>query len=363
MVQVKMKLLLGVLVLQLFLAGLTVVSALSLNMGVSKVVFSTYRNVIGFLFLAPISYFLEKNDRPPLTLSLLFQFFLIALIGVTLNQWFFLLGLSYLSSTFTSAILNIVPAMIFIISVGLKIEKVNLADRYGWGKLVGTLTTVLGATVITLFKGPALLLNSLPSQSLHSADVISKWSLGCIFMFGACLARASWLVFQDPLLKKYPAKLTLTAYTCLFGSIQLAAISAITERDIELWEIKSKGELLALLYTGVVASGMCYPLQAWCINRGGPLFVGVFDPVKTLATAVLGFFLLGDKLYSGGIIGGLIIFIGLYLVLWGRSGESKKKEETETSDDQTNLKHISQRLLSSKDGDEDICQNNLNLVF
>lgn len=60
MVQVKMKLLLGVLVLQLFLAGLTVVSALSLNMGVSKVVFSTYRNVIGFLFLAPLAYFLEK---------------------------------------------------------------------------------------------------------------------------------------------------------------------------------------------------------------------------------------------------------------------------------------------------------------
>lgn len=353
-----MKLLLGVLVLQLFLAGLTVVCALSLNMGLSKLVFSTYRNIIGFLFLAPFAYFLEKNDRPPLTLSLLLQFILIALIGVTLNQWLFLLGLSYISSTFSSAILNTVPAIIFIMSVGLRIEKVNLTDRYGWRKLVGTLITVVGATVITLFKGPALLLNSF---SLQQTDlVISKWILGCIFMFGSCLARSTWLVLQDPLLKKYPAKLTLNAYTCLFASIQLAAISAFTERDIEMWKIKSKGEILALLYTGVVASGICYPLQAWCINGGGPLFVGVFDPVKTFTTAVLGFFLLGDQLYSGGIIGGLIIVIGLYLVLWGRSGEKKnhKKEQTEIFIDQTSNEHdINQRLLNQDEEKDEICQN------
>ncbi|KMZ59899.1 Protein WALLS ARE THIN 1 [Zostera marina] len=342
-----MKLLLGVLVLQICVAGMSVVSALSLKMGVSKLVFTTYRNFIGFLFLAPFAYFLEKKERPPLTLSLLLQFFLIALIGITLNQWLFLLGLSYLSSTFSSAILNTVPAMIFIMSVGLRIEKVSLTDRYGWGKLVGTLTTMAGAIVITLFKGPVLLLNS---SSLPQIDMISKWTLGCIFMFGACLARSSWLVLQDPLLKKYPAKLTLTAYTCLFGSIQLAAISAITERDVEMWKIESRGVLLALLYNGVIVSGMCFPLQAWCINGGGPFFVGIFDPVKTMATAVLGFFLLGDKLYSGGIIGGLIIVIGLYLVLWGRSGENN---QTEISNDQTSQEHdINQRLLNE---DEEIC--------
>ncbi|KMZ58925.1 hypothetical protein ZOSMA_722G00040 [Zostera marina] len=95
---------------------------------------------------------------------------------------------------------------------------------------------------------------------------------------------------------------------------------------------------------------MCFPLQAWCINGGGPFFVGIFDPVKTMATAVLGFFLLGDKLYSGGIIGGLIIVIGLYMVLWGRSGENN---QTEISNDQTSQEHdINQRLLNE---DEEIC--------
>lgn len=56
----KVKLFVGVLLLQLGYAGLTVVSAITVNMGISKLVFLTYRSAIAFAFLAPFAYFLEK---------------------------------------------------------------------------------------------------------------------------------------------------------------------------------------------------------------------------------------------------------------------------------------------------------------
>lgn len=46
--------------LQLCYAGFHIVSRTALNMGVSKVVFPVYRNIIALLILSPSAYFLEK---------------------------------------------------------------------------------------------------------------------------------------------------------------------------------------------------------------------------------------------------------------------------------------------------------------
>jgi len=64
----KLKLFIGVLALQFLLAGFHIVSRAALNMGVSKIVFIVYRNVISLALLAPFAYFLEKcvTARRPL---------------------------------------------------------------------------------------------------------------------------------------------------------------------------------------------------------------------------------------------------------------------------------------------------------
>lgn len=56
----KAKLFIGVLALQICYAGFHIVSRAALNMGVSKIVFPVYRNVIAFVLLAPFAYFIEK---------------------------------------------------------------------------------------------------------------------------------------------------------------------------------------------------------------------------------------------------------------------------------------------------------------
>lgn len=56
----KVKLLVALLALQFCFAGFHIVSRLALNMGVSKVVYPIYRNLIALLLLSPLAYFLEK---------------------------------------------------------------------------------------------------------------------------------------------------------------------------------------------------------------------------------------------------------------------------------------------------------------
>lgn len=53
---------------------------------------------------------------------------------------------------------------------------------------------------------------------------------------------------------------------------------------------------------GVVASGIAFAVQIWCIDRGGPVFVAVYQPVQTLVVALMASLLLGEEFYLGGYI-------------------------------------------------------------
>ena len=113
----KVKLLVALLALPFCHAGFHIVSRLELNIGVSKVVYPVYRNLIALILLSPFAYLLEnwvsiwslfslsiflshsfcyclwnvfskcyiyfviRNQRPPFSVSLLVQFFLLALLG------------------------------------------------------------------------------------------------------------------------------------------------------------------------------------------------------------------------------------------------------------------------------------------
>lgn len=330
----RVKLHVAMLALQFGYAGFHIVSRAALNMGISKIVFPIYRNIIALLLLGPAAYFLEKKERPPLTLSFLVQFFLLALCGITANQGFYLLGLYYTTPTFASAIQNSVPAITFIMAAILGLEEVHIRRLDGLAKIVGTVACVGGATIITLYKGPPitkLWLGSLNSGSLNPElyDVeplevkTENWTLGCIYLLGNCLAWSGWIVIQAPVLKKYPARLSVTSFTCLFGIIQFLAIAAFFERDPTHWKMHSGGELFTVLYAGIVASGIAFSVQIWCIDRGGPVFVAVYQPVQTIAVAVMASIILGEQFYLGGIIGAILIIAGLYLVLWGKSEEKR----------------------------------------
>ncbi|KAG1361348.1 protein WALLS ARE THIN 1 [Cocos nucifera] len=335
----------AMLALQFGYAGFHVVSRAALNMGISKVVFPVYRNIIALILLVPFAYFLEKKDRPAITLNFLVQFFLLALCGITANQGFYLLGLDNTSPTFASAIQNSVPAITFLMAALLRqaritlylslliylIEKVRIDRRDGIAKLAGTLACVAGASVITLYKGPTIFS---PSHGLNQpsprptptmlwlGDAEGKnWTLGCLYLIGHCLSWSGWLVLQAPVLKKYPARLSVTSYTCFFGVIQFLVIAAFIERDAEAWIFHSGSELFTILYAGFIASGVAFAVQIWCIDRGGPVFVAVYQPVQTLVVAIMASIALGEQFYLGGIIGAILIVAGLYLVLWGKSEE------------------------------------------
>ncbi|CAD6338860.1 unnamed protein product [Miscanthus lutarioriparius] len=103
--------------------------------------------------------------------------------------------------------------------------------------------------------------------------------------------------------------------------------------------------IIISIHQGIVATGLAWSLKIWCINKGGPLFIAVFQPLQTVMVAILAAIFLGDQLYTGGVIGAAIIVIGLYSVLWTKSMEKKGACDLETETSPTS--HICVQKSSS----------------
>ncbi|KAK6237388.1 hypothetical protein QUC31_002857 [Theobroma cacao] len=331
MVPERAKLHIAMVVFQLGYAVNHVIMRVALNMGVSKLVFPFYRNILALLALAPFAYYLEKNKRPTLTISFLIQFFLLGFIGITLNQGFYIFGLDNTSPTLASATENSVPAVTFFMAALLRMEQVHLNRKAGIAKVLGTLASVSGALVITLYKGPTVYSPNSPSDKsefFSFGDAEGKnWTVGCICLIGHSLCWSSWIVLQAPVLKKYPARLSFVSYSCFFAVIQFGAIAAYIERDSRAWQVNSGSEVFTIFYAGLIGSAMVFAIQIWVVDRGGPLFVSMYLPLQTLLAAVIATVTLGEEFYLGGILGAALIISGLYLVILGKRKESKLVSE------------------------------------
>ncbi|KAF2534982.1 hypothetical protein F2Q68_00020646 [Brassica cretica] len=106
------------------------------------------------------------------------------------------------SATYTSAIMNVLPSVTFIIAWILRMEKVNIAEVRSQAKIIGTLVALGGALVMTLYKGPLIPLPwSNPNTNQHNGHSNSSqdhnhWVGGTLLILLGCVAWSCFYVLQ-----------------------------------------------------------------------------------------------------------------------------------------------------------------------
>eukprot|EP00268_Persea_americana_P004524 TRINITY_DN11446_c0_g1_i2.p1 TRINITY_DN11446_c0_g1~~TRINITY_DN11446_c0_g1_i2.p1 ORF type:complete len:352 (-),score=63.04 TRINITY_DN11446_c0_g1_i2:466-1521(-) len=306
--------------------GLTTLSKAAMSRGMSHFIFVLYSNALAALILVPLSSF-QRKKRPPLTLPLLCRFFFLGLTGITIMQNCVFTGISYSSPTLGSAMSNLIPAFTFILAIIFRLEKLDIRSSRSQAKLVGTLVSISGALVVTLYKGPSIWSSShsLPlhhrQQSPPNSLKAENWVLGALFLATACLSASIWNIIQAGTVKVYPAEITIVAFNCFFGTVQCAIVSLFAEKDPSAWRLRPDIELISIVYSAVFGSVVTICTQTWCINKKGPIFVAMFKPLGIAIAAIMGAIFLGDTLHVGSVIGALIIALGFYCVILGQSQE------------------------------------------
>ncbi|KAL8218930.1 hypothetical protein R6Q57_022303 [Mikania cordata] len=316
---------LGMVVAQVSQVGLTFAGKKAIETGMQNFSYVFYSNALTCLMLLPAAFLIHRPpNRPQLTFSAVGGFLVLGILGF-LAQVVGYAGVTYVSATVATAILNLIPGFTFVLAIIFGVEKLDNGQLAMWVKITGTLVSVLGAIIVTFYTGPAVIkishLTSISPQ--HLLGQSSNWILGGFLMLIDSVLSALFITTQALILKKYSAVLiVMLAYCSIIVFLSFLA-SVIMEHDMNAFSLQSKTRLFAILYSGFFGAGFQITIGAWCVKMKGPLFVAMFHPLGIVIAAILGVLFLGDVLYLGCLIGSTIIVIGFYSVMWGKSKEDR----------------------------------------
>ncbi|ONK55869.1 uncharacterized protein A4U43_C10F1800 [Asparagus officinalis] len=328
---------LGMIVVQLAYGGSNILGKLAIERGLSYLVFTVYRHLIAMTIFGPLSYVLERKQRPHLSLSILMKIFVLTLFGATIHLNVFYVGLDYAPPTVASALSSAIPVLTFTLAVLFRMEEVKIKNAKGKAKIIGALVCITGAILFTFWQGPLLpgfvkrpLITVQGKNSGNgSKHYKDDWIKGSLLIFIANITFSVWLILQAKVYEVYPARLSMNTLICFFASLQSAALALIFDRNAYSWKLEWDIQLITIIYSGIVISGLTYYLQTFCISKRGPVFTAMFSPLNLVLVALFSAFFFAERLHLSSLIGAFAIISGVYMVLWGKSKDCDSKVSDE----------------------------------
>ncbi|XP_068664644.1 WAT1-related protein At3g18200-like [Aristolochia californica] len=302
---------------QVITASYIILSKVILVKGISSTVFLIYQFILATLFMAALALIFERKKRPPLDKDILCWIFLLALVGVTLAQNMLAGALYFTSSTLESSVLNMIPAITFILSLISRQEQLDIHTWWGKGKILGTLISVSGALTLMLWRRS--------TDHLMMSPSFRDRMIGLLMVIIGVISFSAWILMLEPVIRRYPAELTMTSLMFFFATLQTSVIAAISSHRATQWQLKWDLELLNIFIGGALNSGLANFFVAWCAGLKGPVFVASFSPLGLLFTTVLDTIFLGHSIETGSVLGSAMIVLGLYMFLYSKAKEEAKQ--------------------------------------
>ncbi|CAM0958734.1 unnamed protein product [Alopecurus aequalis] len=312
--------------LQFAVAGMLLISVASLHKGMSHYVLVVYRNVVATVFMAPFALWFETETRPKLTISVFCKISVLGLLEAVLDQNLFYIGANNTSAGFSSALVNMLPAVTFVIAILLRMERINIKERHSQAKIAGMLIIVGGVLLMVLFIGPVV---NFPWTKHAGSQAVTdgathnngRWLMGTFMIIFSCFCYSIFCILQSHTLTSYPSELSMATLICAMGAIQSAVVALVMEHDTKAWAIGMDMRLLTAVYTGILCSGVKYYVQGIVIQERGPVFATAFSPLGMIIVTLLGSFILSEVITLGRIIGAGVLAVGLYALIWGKSND------------------------------------------
>ncbi|MBU8690561.1 DMT family transporter [Priestia megaterium] len=216
----------------------------------------------------------------------------VSIVGVTLYQTLFMVSVKYTTATNASLLISMSPIFTGILAILYKHEAFSLKTQ------LGSMLAFFGAAFVLLFG--------------HSSHALSQLAwFGNIMGIVAAIAWGWYPILAKPLVVKYSA-LRVTAWSALIGAIPLTVYCLFTYQTL-IWPTDI-GSWSSLAYSVLFVT--VYGLVMWYVGIGkiGSTKVMVYMYVIPLFAVVFAAVAIGETINAMQLLGGLIIFSGLYIV-------------------------------------------------
>ncbi|PRQ41197.1 hypothetical protein RchiOBHm_Chr4g0444271 [Rosa chinensis] len=118
-----------------------------------------------------------------------------------------------------------------------------------------------------------------------------------------------------------------------------AVFTLIAIKDANAWALRQDMGLIAILYTGIVATVLRYSLVTWWVWKAGAVYCSMFKPLAIIFGVIMCFIFWEIQSTSG-----VIIVTGFYAMMWGKARELEKLDD----EDPSSVDHNKLPLLQNK---------------
>jgi drug/metabolite transporter (DMT)-like permease len=249
---------------------------------------ASLRVLIAGLCVLPI-YWLRERGRSNWTARDLPLLALLALIGVSLNQFFFVVGLSRTSVAHSALIIGMTPISVLLIAAARGLEKITAR------KIGGMVAAFAGVAVLSTEKvngaGPTL--------------------MGDLITLLASFAFALYTVLGKEVNPRF-SSVTMNTFLFGFGALFLLPVFAWQAIGFDFSQISTSG-WLAVTYMGVFPSLVCYLIFYYALGFIAASRLSTLAYLQPLMATLLAVIFLGDRISIPLVLGGVIIFAGVYV--------------------------------------------------
>ena len=223
------------------------------------------------------------------------RFALYAILGVAVNQAFFLHGLKRASATSAGLLAATIPVFTAAVALATRQEKI-------------TRRTALGIAVA--------------SVGVLTLTGVRDVSLGNLLVTINSLAYAAYLVGVRPLLQRYGA-LTTIAWVFTYGALVLAPIGVMPiVHDAPTWS-RNGAELVVWFIA--VPTVFAYLANAWALERARPSIVAGYIYLQPLLITLTAGRVLGEVATMRIALAGGAILVGLTVIVTRRRNAHKNE--------------------------------------
>lgn len=216
----------------------------------------------------------------------------------TINVTFFILGMQFTAGNTGMVVYSAVPLLTGMILFLFFKEKFSL------GKISGIVIGFIGVLLITFL------------PLLEQGNPFVGNLLGNSFLIIAVISWSFYMVYSK---KKLQKKYSPFLVTCNFIFVTTITLFPFFLWDLDKnfgwWDQVTGWGILAVFYTGVVITVGAYLLNQYAIKHGGAVFAATTFYLFPIFGFVTNYFLLGENVTLGLLIGTVLALVGVALVL------------------------------------------------
>jgi len=215
----------------------------------------------------------------------------------TLNVIFFVLGMKLTSGNIGAVIYVAVPLVTTLILYFFFKEKLSKH------KLLGVLLGFSGGLIITL-------LPLIEKGNQFSGNLLGNFLLIC-----AITSWSFYLVYSKRLQKKYSPFMVTSNFIFVTTVVLIPFFLWDLQQHFGWWQHVTMWGIGAVFYLGIIITIGAYTLNQYAVKHGGSVFASTTFYLFPIFGFTANFFMLGEHVTTGLILGSVLALIGTSLVM------------------------------------------------